>query len=92
MNGGTISAWKKDAALKDRSADLPEKYEELFTEWSQMRAILVQSRPELLKACMGKKGDKTSPELTAFSCIICEQEDHALQIMEQEDVVSRCHR
>ena len=64
---------------------VPDDVKKLFGEFDLARDLIVQSRPDILDAVL--KAGRPNPELTTFSYILCEQEDKALQIM--EDTASR---
>ena len=77
LNGGIVGTWSNKCKLK---GSLPPSTLKFFDELKLARELVVQSRPDLLRAATD--AGSTRPELTAFSYILCEQEDKALQIIE----------
>ena len=78
LNGGVVANWAKKFNV---SGVLPKEVQQLFTEFDLVRDILVQSRPDVLRAAAAAGSQR--PELTSFSYILCEQEDKALRVMER---------
>ena len=78
MNGCHIGGYLQRQEL---SGLLPQAVKTLFTEFDTLRDILAMTRPDLVSAATLAGAER--PELTAFSYLLCEQEDRALQIMEE---------
>ena len=77
LNGCHLGRWLAKEGLK---GTLPRDVMNLFGEFDTVRDVLIQSRPDILSAA--RAAGRERPELTAFSYLLCEEEDRALQIME----------
>ena len=79
LNGGMPASWARLHSLR-AGASTPDLLIKLFKDFDKGRDLIVQSRPDVLEAAL--LAGKERPELSAFSRIICEEEDKALQVIE----------